>query len=678
MKYEFTLEGLNCAHCAGKIEEKIKSDSRFSDVAFTFATKLLVLDSSIKNVKDEIQQIVDSIEDGVTVVEKNAPKAEENDSKSKKLEKILLIISSVICVAVFILHLFEIENLALIILSCVAAVMAGYKVFIKGVKSLFKLRLDETTLLTIAVVAAIILGEYVEACAVTVLFALGEWLEDIAVGKSRRDIEKLSDIKEDTAFIENSDGTLTQVNAQSVEVGTQIVVKPYARIPLDGVVTDGASYIDTSALNGESIPLQATVGTELLSGMVNGENMLKLNTTKAYSDSAATRIIKLVEESAKNKGKTDKLISRFASIYTPVIIALAVLIAVVPGIITGDFSTWIYRALVCLVSSCPCAIVISVPLAYYAGIGSASKHGVLIKGGKYIEALAKSEVFAFDKTGTLTTGKMSVTEIIPSDGYSEDEVLKFAASAEMMSTHPIACAIVACAKERGIQLLSLTDYTEKAGFGVSAMLDGKSILCGGFDEKSKGTVVSVGDEVIGVIKVADTVRPKAKAVISKLKKLGISKIMMLTGDNEDTAKNVADKLGGIEYHAGLLPGDKVGLLKEQIDADKNCVFVGDGINDAPVMAMSSCGIAMGLGSDAAIESADAVLATDDLSKLPDAVSISRKTMRTVKSNIIFSLAIKAIVIILAAIGIAPMWLAVFADTGVSILCVLNSTRLLKK
>lgn len=672
MEYKFILDNLNCAHCASKIEDKIKSDSRFSDVAFNFATKQLTLDTNTDNALIEIQSIVDSIEDGVTVKTATDTKAQ----KHGKADKILLIISSVICALLFVLHIIGVDNIALLVLSVLTTIMAGYKVFRKGVRSLLKLQLDETTLLTIAVVAAVILGEYFEACAVTVLFSIGEWLEDIAVGKSRRDIEKLSNIKEDYAYIENTDGKLQQVLAQDVSVGTEIIIKPYARVPLDSIVVSGNSYVDSSALTGESVPIKATVGTTVLSGMINGENTLKVRTTKAYTDSAATRIIKLVEESAKNKGKADKLISRFSRVYTPIIIVLSLLIAVVPSIITGDFETWIYRALVCLVSSCPCAIVISVPLAYYAGIGGASKQGVLIKGGKYIEALANASVFAFDKTGTLTTGKMTVTDVIAFENYNSDYVLSLAASAEKMSSHPIARAIVEYANANDIEPTPLSEYAEKSGFGVSAKMGDSTITCGGFDSKLKGVVVSVDSKPIGIIKVSDTVREESKSVIDKLQKLGITKLMMLTGDNIDNAKSVAQKIGDIEYNAGLLPEDKVQIVKEQTK-DNICVFVGDGINDAPVMAMSDCAVAMGLGSEAAIEAADVVLVSDRLSKLPDAVKIARKTMRTVKANIIFALLIKAVVIALAAVGIAPMWLAVFADTGVSVLCVLNSTRLLR-
>ena len=673
MKYEFILEGLNCAHCAGKIENKIKSDNRFDDVNFTFATKLLTLQSKDKNTQSEIQKIVDSIEDGVTVVKRDSKNNLTENKKSENLEKILLTVSTIICIAVFVLHLFSFENIAMVVLSCIAALMAGYKVFIKGFKSIIKMKIDETTLLTIAVIAAVVLGEYVEACAVTVLFALGEKIESIAVGKSRRDIAKLSQIKEDFAYIKNTDGVLTKVKAEDVKTGTI----PFARIPLDCVVVSGNSFVDSSALTGESVPIEAIKGTNLLSGMINGENTLIAKTTKEHSESAATRILKLVEESAKNKGKADKLISRFASIYTPIIIGISLFIAIVPGFITGDFSTWVYRALVCLVSSCPCAIVISVPLAYYAGIGGASKHGVLIKGGKYIEVLSKADTFAFDKTGTLTTGKMSVTEIVAYDGYSQDEVLKIAASVESMSSHPIAQAIISKAKEKGISPITLSNHSEKAGFGVTAIMDSQLVSCGGFDDKEKGTFVKINSKVIGIIKVSDTVRKEAPLILDSLRKLGIKNNIMLTGDNENNAQNVASHLGNIKYHASLLPQDKVDIVQNEIRNGATCIFVGDGINDAPVMAVADCSVAMGLGSEAAIESADMVLSSGDLSKLPHAVKISRKTMNIVKANIIFSLLFKALVIALAVAGIAPMWLAVFADTGVSVLCVLNSTRLLK-
>lgn len=671
MEYKFILDNLNCAHCASKIEDKIKSDSRFCGVAFNFATKQLMLNSDINDVLIEIQSIVDSIEDGVTV----KTEAVNNPHKRFDADRILLVISSIICILLFVLHIIGVDNFALFTLSILTTLVAGYKVFLKGIKSLLKLRLDETTLLTIAVVAAIILGEYFEACAVTVLFSIGEWLEDIAVNKSRRDIEKLSNIKEDYAYIEDENGTLTQVLAQDINIGTEIIIKPFARVPLDSVVISGKSYVDTSALTGESVPLSATDGTQLLSGMINGENILKVRTTKAYTDSTANRIIKLVEESVKDKGKADKLISRFARVYTPAVIILSILIAVVPSLITGEFETWIYRALVCLVSSCPCAIVISVPLAYYAGIGASSKKGVLIKGGKYIETLANATVFAFDKTGTLTSGKMTVTDVIAFENYDKYYVLSLAASAEKMSSHPIARAIVEYAKKSDAELIQLTDYTEKQGYGVSAKMGESTIICGGFDSAYKGIVVSLDNKRVGVIKVSDTIRPESKSVIDKLRKSGVTQFMMLTGDNEENTKRVANVLD-IKYKSGLLPEDKLQIVKKHTK-DNICVFVGDGINDAPVMAVSDCAVAMGLSSEVAIESADMVLVSDSLTQLPTAMKIARKTMRTVKTNIILSLAVKAIVIALATIGIAPMWLAVFADTGVSVLCVLNSTRLLK-
>lgn len=684
MKHTFILDGLNCANCAAKIEDKISKDSRFGNVSFSFATKKLVLTSDIKNVKQEITKIVDSIEDSVTVIENSGTIAHEHQHEHnnagknhKKLSIAMLITAAVLFVSALVFHILNIFPAAVIVMSVISAALAGYKVFINGVISVTKLRLDESTLMAIAVIAAMILGEFTEAAAVTVLFSIGELLEDYAVNKSRRDISKLANIREDNAVIENADGTLSTVPAESVDTGTQIVIKPYARVPLDCIVTSGESYVDASAITGESLPQSVSASSELLSGMVNGENMLKATTTKAYTDSTASRIIKLVEESAQNKGNSEKLISRFARIYTPVVIILAVIIAVVPGIITGDFSTWIYRSLVCLVSSCPCAIVISVPLAYFAGIGASSKSGVLIKGGKFIEALAKTNCIAFDKTGTLTTGKMKVTAIHPESTYTESDVLSIAASCELMSNHPVALAIKDEAQKRGLPITKLDKYIEKAGFGVTAEKGSTKYSCGGFEKTTKGTVVYIDDSMIGTITVSDSVRAQSAEVIKALKKQGIGDIVMLTGDNDQAAGEIAQACGVTEYHAGLLPQDKTALLKSKIDSGMVCGFVGDGINDAPVMAIADCGIAMGLGSDAAIESSDVVLSGSEITALPKAVGISRRTINTVKANIIFSLCIKAAVIALAAVGFAPMWIAVFADTGVSMLCVINSTRLLK-
>ena len=675
MTHEFILDGLNCAHCAAKIEQKITEAPEYSDVRFSFATKALSLNAKKRDVREDIQKIVDAVEDGVTVVD---AKDYDDDKEEKvgKVKVILLAAAAGLFVGAFVTHFFENLEVLTAILSVLAVLLSGYDVIIEGVKSAFKFRIDETTLMTVAVIAAAALGEFVEAAAVTVLFGIGEILEDKAVEKSRRDIKKLADIRPDSALVKNG-AAAVETPAEKVAVGSIIEILPHRRVPLDGVVVSGESTVDASSLTGESIPIPAKEGVEILSGCVNGDKTILLKTTKPYADSAATRIVKLVEESAKNKGEREKLISRFARVYTPAVIIMALLIAFVPPIFLGDFPTWIKRALVCLVASCPCSIVISVPLAYYAGIGAASKHGILIKGGKFVEVLSKARCFAFDKTGTLTDNHISVKEIKPLSRYTEEEILQFAVSAEKNSSHPIAEAVRAYAKEHDISHLELTEYQEHSAKGVSAKHGAKTVSVGKSGDRD-GVTVSLDGEDIGIIFLSENIRKETPSVIQKLRALKISTVAMLTGDRKSHAQKVAQELGIDRVYSELLPEDKVGKVEELLSENELCCFVGDGINDAPVLSRSSCGIAMGLSSDAAIESADTVLSSGDLKNLPAAIRIARSTMGTVKANIIFSLVFKLMIIVLAALGIAPMWLAVFADTGVCVLCVLNSTRLIKK
>ena len=672
MRYKYQLDNLNCAHCADKIEAKIAETDGFEDVSFNFATKLLNFKSEKQNPVPEIQAICDSIEDGVTVVDKTpkndiTTKAEPEITKKKiNRDTIFLAISIVLAVVSEILHL-TLDGVTavhyVVLAACfVATLLSGYNVFIKGAKNILKLRIDETTLMAVAVIAAFCLGDFVEAAMVTILFSIGEIFEDRAVDASRRDIEKL-------------------------EIGSIIEVKPYERVPLDGIIIKGKTTLDTSALTGESLPVDAGEGSEVLSGAINGSNLITVKTTKHFGDSTATRILQLVEDAAAQKGNSEKLISRFASVYTPVVVLIAVAIAVIPPLCgLGAFSEWLYRALVCLVASCPCAIVISVPLSYYSGIGAASEIGVLIKGGKYIEALAKADTFVFDKTGTLTSGKLSVNKVNTVGSYSADEVLALAAASEKYSAHPIASAIRE--KANGLELPELSDYSESAGHGTSAVYNGKTIQCGGSkilsDEQKKiankddSVFVIYDGQLIGALNVSDTVRPEAKEVISQLNALGVKNTVMLTGDRQQPAENVKNELGLSECHAELLPAQKLELFKGLKSKSKGACFVGDGINDAPVLSASDCGIAMGFGSEAAIEASDAVLASGTLKQLPKAVKIARSVINTVKGNIIFALSIKALVIILAAFGLAQIWMSVIADTGVSVICVLIAARLLKK
>ncbi|MBQ5398784.1 MAG: cadmium-translocating P-type ATPase, partial [Ruminococcus sp.] len=517
--------------------------------------------------------------------------------------------------------------------------------------------------------AAFCLGQFVEGAMVTLLFGIGELLEDKAVANSRKSIEKLANIRPDTAnVLEN--GTETIRNAEEVQIGSELIIKPFERIPLDCVITEGSSDIDTSAITGESLPVFRKEGDELLSGMLNGDSLIKARTTKAYADSAASRIIKMVEDASVSKSDNEKLITRFARVYTPVVVLISLLIAFFPPIFVGNLSVWIYRGLVCLVASCPCAIVISVPLAYYSGIGAASKNGVLIKGGKYLEALANTDTMAFDKTGTLTEGKPVLEKIIPYKNCDIDKIHALAASVEKNSSHPIARAIVNSYDGR---LFEMTGYTERAGKGVSAVYKGKNVSCEAVDNE---IILSVENEKLAEFVISDEIRAEAPKVLGELKGLGVKNLVMLTGDNEKNAKLVSDSLG-IGHYSRLLPQDKPRLINELRKNGKAVCFAGDGINDAPVIAAADCGFAMGLGSDAAIASADAVLTYGTLSALPKVFRIAKKVVKTCKVNITFALAVKLLVVVLAFFGLAAIWMSVIADTGVCLLCVLNAMRILK-
>ena len=650
----------------------------------------------------DIQAVCDSIEDGVEVIDNNVKEntvtAEKVNSAKKdkkveiKNELISIITAAVLGIAAFGLELTVFPDaefgtvgwFVLLGLSLVATVLSGWRTFIKGIQSVFKLQIDETTLLTIAVIAAFALGEFVEAAMVTILFAVGEIVEEKAVSASRSDIAKLAQIRPDNATVLINGKEVVKA-AEDVKIGSTIVVKPHERVPLDGVITKGNTTLDTSALTGESVPVDAEAGSEVMSGMINGNSLIEIKTTKEFGDSTAARIIKLVEDAAATKGQSEKLISRFAAVYTPIIILISIVVAIVPPLVgLGSFSTWIYRALVCLVASCPCAIVISVPLSYYSGLGASSKISVLIKGGKYIEALAKADAFVFDKTGTLTTGELSVNKVFAYGNHTSSEIIALAAACERYSSHPIAMAIKNKAEKENLPELS--DYSEKAGQGVTAVYNGKALVCGGTKilsdkqkvnaEKTASVYVIYDGELIGAISVSDTLRPEAKSVIAELRKLGVKDSVMLTGDKKENAMDIANELKLDSYSAELMPSDKLEKLIDIKKTHKSVCFIGDGINDAPVLTASDCGFAMGFGSEAAIEAADAVLAAGNLKQLPLSVRIAKKVVATVKTNITFALGVKTIVIILAILGIAPMWLSVIADTGVSVLCVLYAARLL--
>ncbi len=574
-------------------------------------------------------------------------------------------------------------------LCLIVTLAAGREVLKEGFGDLLHFHFGEETLMSIAVAAAFIIGEYVEGTMVALLFTFGENLEALAVNRSKKNIAALADIRPDTAnIICPHDGDIEEVPAESVEIGTEIIVKVGERVPLDCVVLSEGVMADASALTGESLPVHVASGEILKAGCVVLGSPVHGRTVSGYGDSSAARIIEMVEGASAKKGATEKFITRFSEIYTPIVIVLAVLVFAVPALFGWlSAAESAHRALVFLVSSCPCALVLSIPLAYFAGIGSASRLGVIIKGSEYCERLARVQNAVFDKTGTLTSGKLRVAEIRTSAGFSEEEILRFAAAAEALSDHPIAKCVVAEAEKRRIEFPSADKVNEIAGEGVTVLFGEKSVVCGNkklFEHMSMDLPEEVGaslyiaiDSVYaGAIFLEDTLREDAAEAIKKLGALGVEHSIMLTGDNEHAARKTAEECGIGSFYASLMPEDKVDCI-EEIKKSGITVFTGDGINDAPVLAAADIGAAMGMGTDAAIESADIVLMKGGISALPKAIAVSRKIMKCVRQNVIFIMAVKVAVLILGALGYAPIWLAVFADVGVCLITVLWSLRLLR-
>ncbi len=578
-----------------------------------------------------------------------------------------------------------------LILFVIPYLLVGYDVLLKAIKNILKGQVfDENFLMTIATVAALCIKEYPEAVAVMLLYQIGELFQSYAVGKSRQSISKLMDIMPEYANLE-TDGILKEVDPDDVEIDNIIVIKPGEKIPLDSVVTLGESFIDTAPLTGEAVPKKVGVGSELISGCINGEGTLKAKVTKEFENSTVSRILELVENAESKKAKVENFITRFARVYTPIVTICALILALIPPIFLGDFSEWIKRGCIFLVISCPCALVISVPLGFFGGIGAASKIGVLIKGGNYLEALSDTDTFVFDKTGTLTKGEFKVSEVIPQN-TDKDSLLALAALAEGFSNHPIASSIKK-AYSKPVDTSKITSFEELTGLGVHAEIDGKDIYLGNaklmkskgidFEESANyGTAVYIAqnDAFLGTVIISDALKENAISAVKDLCTLGTKDLIMLTGDRQKAAKEVADKLNIKKVYSELLPQDKLSIVDTLIkeSTGKKVAFAGDGINDAPVLALSDVGIAMGsMGSDAAIEAADIVIMDDDLTKIPVAVKLAKKVMRIVKENIAFALLVKFMVMILGVLGLANMWLAVFADVGVAILAILNSMRTLK-
>ena len=619
--------------------------------------------------------------------------------QKKSLQQILIALALVILLKLLLSVLPALPTPVELLLYLIPYFVVGKDVLrkaIKGVKN--RQPFDECFLMAVATVGAFALGDYVEGCAVILFYQIGELFQSVAVGKSRQSISSLMDIRPDYANVEDEDGKLEQVDPDDVEVGTVIVVQPGERVPIDGVIVEGTSALNTAALTGESLPRDVQTGDEVISGCVNMTGLLKVRTTKEFGESTVSKILDLVENSSMKKARAENFITRFARVYTPAVCYGALALAFLPPIVLlmmgqpARFGDWIYRALTFLVISCPCALVISIPLSFFGGIGGASACGILVKGSTYLEELARTGIVVFDKTGTLTQGTFKVTGVHPADGITDEQLVEAAALAESWSKHPISLSIKA-AYGKEIDSARVTDVEELGGHGVTAKVDGKAVAAGNARLMEKlglsapavsetGTVVHVAIDgrYAGCLLIADVVKPHSAEAIRALKAAGVRKTVMLTGDAEPVAKAVSAQLGLDEYHAGLLPGDKVDQIETLIAAKKskeNLAFVGDGINDAPVLSRADVGIAMGaLGSDAAIEAADVVLMDDDPAKIALAMRIARRTLRIVYENIVFALAVKFACLLLGAIGMASMWTAIFADVGVMVLAVLNATRAL--
>lgn len=618
-----------------------------------------------------------------------------NKKQKKNLRRILIALALVIAAA----FLPPLPDAVRLVVYLVPYFVVGWDVLRKAVIGVRNRQpFDECFLMAVATVGAFLLGEYAEACAVMLFYQVGELFQSVAVGKSRRSIAALMDIRPDYANLCQPDGTVAQVDPEEVPVGAEIQVQPGERVPLDGVVLEGTSALNTAALTGESLPRDVEPGANVISGCVNMTGLLRVRTTKPYGESTVAKILDLVENSSMKKARAENFIARFARVYTPAVCYAALALAVLPPVVLmllgqpAQLGDWIYRALTFLVISCPCALVISVPLSFFGGIGGASARGILVKGSTYLEELSKAEIVVFDKTGTLTQGAFHVTEVCPAEGITREQLLESAALIESWSKHPIAQSI----RESWAQPLDaarITDVEELGGHGIQAKLDGRPAAAGNARLMEKlgltvpavnqaGTVVhlALDGRYAGYLCIADTVKPTSQKAIAGLKKAGVRRTVMLTGDAEPVAAAVAQQLGLDEYHAGLLPGDKVDqvekLLEERSPSGR-LVFVGDGINDAPVLSRADIGIAMGaLGSDAAIEAADVVLMDDDPAKITLAMRIARRTLNIVHQNIVFALGVKAVCLVLGAVGIGGMWIAIFADVGVTVLAVLNAVRAL--
>lgn len=731
MEIKLVLSGLDCANCANKIEAKVNKINGIKNASLNFSTTVLTVEINKEeeknNIINEIKSIVKKLEPHVKVSEKADNKdidssrakctsscctnSHEHENHEKEQhghthefkennngflgyvkDNLLLIIGAIVYIIA--LAYKSNENLLSFILFGISYLIIGGEVILSAIKNIIRGEVfDENFLMSIATIGAFFIGEYPEAVAVMLFYQIGEVFQGYAVNRSRKSISSLMDIRADYANVLRN-GKEIRVSPEEVSIGESIIVKPGERVPLDGTILEGTSFIDTSALTGESVPREVTIGNEILSGSINNNGVLKVKVDKEFGESTVARILELVENASNKKAPTEKFITKFAKIYTPIVVTIAALVAIIPPMIIKDatFSDWLYKALSILVVSCPCALVVSIPLGFFSGIGAASKKGILVKGGNYLEALKDSEIVVFDKTGTLTKGIFEVTEI-NAKNISKEELLEITAMGESHSNHPIAISI-AKAYGKEVNKDEIKDYKEISGHGIEVTIRKNDVLLGnsklmkinniGYDDiDSIGTIVhvAINGEYKGNIVISDEIKENVKEALVELKEVGIKKTIMLTGDNRSVADKVAKDIGIDEVYSELLPGDKVSKVEEILNKRRSkgkVLFVGDGINDAPVLARADIGVAMGgIGSDAAIEAADVVLMKDKIEEISEAIRVSRRTNKILWQNIIFSLGVKIIVMLLVVLGLTNMWAAVFADVGVTLIAVLNSMRIIR-
>ena len=690
----YRLKNLDCGNCAAKIERKVQELPNVRYASVNFATETLHLDTdNFLAVKDLIKKIEPEVE----VLSVDTPEKEESETWNVDLVKILVAVLLFIGGIIFERQLVDTPSqVGEILVFGTAYLISGWQVLAGAARnSKQKNWFDENFLMSIATLGAIAIGEFPEAVGVMLFYQIGEYVQRKSVERSRNSIQSLLNLRPDVANLKRN-GEIVQVLPDEISVGDIIVVHPGERVPLDGKILEGESHVDTSALTGESIPRLLSIEDNALSGMINKTNMLTIQVQKIFSESSVSKMLERVQNATKRKAKTEKFITKFAKVYSPIVVGIALIVAFIPPLVIpgATLSDWVYRALVILVISCPCALVISIPLGYFGGVGAASQKGILVKGANFLDVLADVETVIFDKTGTLTTGKFTVTKIMPANGWEEKDLLRLASQAEARSSHPIAQTIVQ-AYGGDKTLDELSSFEEISGAGIIAQVNGTHVIAGNdsllhreniaHDEKScnqVGTVVHLAFDKIygGYLVIEDALKTDAKDAISALHNQGVSRVEMLTGDQKDIAQKISEELSLDNYRSELLPHDKLSWVEKIMTENHNgkVAFVGDGINDAPALARSDVGIAMGaMGSDAAIETADVVLMTDAPSKVAEAINIGKRTRKIVMQNIIFAFIVKALFILLGIFGVASMWEAVFGDVGVTILAVLNSTRVLK-